>query len=141
MNPKNERGAARASAREAAFKFLYAYCLTGNADQTLREDLRAEAAGADVGYFDKITGGALGSADSLSEIIKGAVEGYALDRVYKIDLAVLMLAAYELTACSDTPAPVVINEAVELAKIYSTEKSPSFVNGILARLLPVLRPE
>lgn len=68
----------------------------------------------------------------LSEI-EGKVEGYELGRVYKVDLALIYLAITEIKFVG-TPKPVVINEILELAKIFSAEKSVSFINGILAKL-------
>ena len=67
-------------------------------------------------------------------IIKDNTEGYELDRIYKVDLAILVLAVYEIKY-QDTPKNVVVNEAVELSKKYSTDKSYSFVNGVLAKVL------
>ena len=73
--------------------------------------------------------------DNIIEIIKDNTTGYEIDRIYKVDLAILMLAICEIKFISDTPSNVVINEAVELAKKYSTEKSYSFVNGVLAKVI------
>ena len=66
------------------------------------------------------------------------IEGYTIDSMFKVDLAILMLAVNELVYYKNTPDKVVANEAVELAKKYSTEKSPSFVNGILAGIIKEL---
>ena len=69
-------------------------------------------------------------------MIKSNVVGYEVDRIYKIDLAILVLAIYELKfASGDVQPSVVINEAVELSKKYSTEKSYSFINGVLAKVI------
>lgn len=68
-------------------------------------------------------------------IIATHISGYNTDNMFKIDLAILMLAVNELVYYKETPVKVVANEAVELAKKYSTEKSPSFVNGILAGII------
>ena len=72
--------------------------------------------------------------DSLKEIISSKLIGYEIDRVYKIDLAILYLAVTELTYF-ETPFQIVINEAVELAKKFSTEKSSRFVNGVLSSIV------
>ena len=58
------------------------------------------------------------------------ISGYSIDRIYRSDFIVLMVACYELKY-TDTPFAVVINEAVELAKKYGEEKSGKFVNGVL----------
>ena len=70
----------------------------------------------------------------IEEVIEKYLVGYEKDRVYKIDLAVLSLALVEILYCK-TPAPIVINECVEIAKAYSTEKSAGFINGILASIV------
>jgi N utilization substance protein B len=62
-------------------------------------------------------------------------ENWRLDRMAAIDRNILRLGAYEMLLCPDVPAKVAINEALELAKRYSTAQSSRFVNGILDRLL------
>ena len=73
--------------------------------------------------------------ESILDVIKENTEGYDLERVYKVDLAILVLAVFELIYDKSTPQNVVINEAVELSKKYSTEKSYSFINGVLAKVV------
>ena len=59
-----------------------------------------------------------------------------IDRIYKIDLAILVLATFELKFSSEKlSASAIINEAVELSKKYSTDKSYSFINGVLAKVV------
>ena len=70
----------------------------------------------------------------LDGIIPKAATEWPIDKLNKIDLAILRLAVYELTH-SDTPPKVVIDEAVELAKEYGAESSSSFVNGVLGTIL------
>ena len=72
--------------------------------------------------------------EELMAIISNNTVGYELERIYKVDLALLLLAVYEIKF-TDTPANIVINEAVELSKKYSTDKSYSFVNGVLAKVV------
>ena len=70
----------------------------------------------------------------LDEQIDALTPDWPLERMPKLDLAVLRLGAFELIHRSSTPVAVVIDEAVELAKRFSTEDSSSFVNGVLDRL-------
>ncbi len=73
----------------------------------------------------------------ISEIdgkINSVTKGWRTDRMGKAELAILRLAVYEMLYDDDVPVKVAINEAVELAKRYGGEESPSFVNGVLARL-------
>ena len=76
-------------------------------------------------------------AEKIPEIDRQIEEvsvGWKLNRMGKVDLAILRLAAYELLYDEEIPTGVAINEAVEIAKIYGGDASPSFVNGILAKL-------
>lgn len=72
------------------------------------------------------------------ERIDGELNAYstnwALDRMARVDLALLRLAAYELLYCPDVPHNVVINEAIEIGKRFGTEETPAFINGILDHL-------
>ena len=72
--------------------------------------------------------------DEITDIISKATEGYVVKRIYKVDLAILVDAVYEINYLNE-PVPVIINEAVELAKKYSNEKSPSFINGVLSKIV------
>ena len=60
-------------------------------------------------------------------------------RLSPVDKSILRLSVYQLKFCSDIPPKVVINEAIELAKKYSTDKSPAFVNGVLDAILKKLK--
>lgn len=72
------------------------------------------------------------------EIIDGLIGKYAkdwtIDRMAKVDLAILRLSVYEILYNETIPAGVSVNEAVELAKKYSSDESPSFINGILGKV-------
>jgi N utilization substance protein B len=71
----------------------------------------------------------------IDALISEAAENWRLDRMAAIDRNILRLGAYEMMFCPEVPARVAINEALELAKRYSTAQSSRFVNGILDRLL------
>ncbi len=75
----------------------------------------------------------------LDEAIAGKAKGWSLKRMPVLDLSVLRLGAFELAHRPDVPVAVVIDEAVELAKRFSTDDSGRFVNGVLAALAPDLR--
>jgi len=79
-------------------------------------------------------------ADELDELVAAQSASWALDRMPAVDRQLLRLAAFELAERPDVPVAVVIDEAVELAKQYSTEDSSRFVNGVLAGLAAKLRP-
>jgi N utilization substance protein B len=71
----------------------------------------------------------------IDAIISQVAENWRLDRMAAIDRNILRLGAYEMLFCPEIPAKVAINEALELAKRYSTAQSSRFVNGILDRVL------
>jgi transcription antitermination protein NusB len=73
----------------------------------------------------------------IDEMISGVAENWRLDRMAAIDRNILRLGAFEMLFCPDVPTKVAINEALELAKRYSTAQSSRFVNGILDRLQAV----
>ena len=76
----------------------------------------------------------------LDEVITAHAKGWTLARMPTIDRTVLRIAGFELLARPEVPVAVVLNEAVELAKRFSTDDSGRFVNGVLSALVPVLRP-
>ena len=76
----------------------------------------------------------------LDEVITEHSKGWTLARMPTIDRTVLRIAGFELLGRADVPVAVVLNEAVELAKRFSTDDSGRFVNGVLSALVPVLRP-
>jgi len=85
-------------------------------------------------FANCLIGGINEHYDELINVIKENTVGYELERIYKVDLAILVLAVFEIKF-TETPSNIVINEAVELSKKYSTDKSYSFVNGVLAKVV------
>ena len=81
----------------------------------------------------KLATGAWEARDSLDAELSEAATGWRVERMPAVDRAILRLALFELRH-TDTPVAVVISEAVELAKEYSTQRSGAFVNGVLANL-------
>ena len=79
--------------------------------------------------------------ERLDALISEVAENWRLDRMAAIDRNILRLGAYEMIFCPEVPARVAINEALELAKRYSTAQSSRFVNGILDRVLQCQVPE
>lgn len=77
----------------------------------------------------------LSHKEELFKIIEPKLNGFSIDKVYKPDLVALLIAVYEIKYEEDIPAKVSVNEALELCKKYSTDKSAGFVNGVLASIL------
>jgi N utilization substance protein B len=72
------------------------------------------------------------------DLISAAAVRWKLSRLSHVDRAILRMSVYQLRYCEDIPCKVVINEAIEIAKKYSTEQSPRFVNGVLDAVLKKL---
>lgn len=126
----------RREARELAFQLIYEMAVTGGFNPDTRDDLLSErdndAEAAD--YVDGILVGVGKHYDELKALIVKYAKGFDFERIYKTDLALLLLACYEIKY-TDTPPAVAVNEAVELAKTYSDTKSHAFINGILASVI------
>ena len=71
----------------------------------------------------------------IDNIIEERLKNWELNRIAKIDLALLRLAVYEIRYSPDIPQGTAINEAIELAKIYGTDESPTFINGVLGQVV------
>lgn len=125
----------RRAARESVFKLIFEYSFYGTPnDDTLELMLVGSDLTEDDKNFIKSTyAGIIGSEDELKDKIARYLQTYKPERLYRPDSVVLLLAAYELSR-GEVPPAVVINEAVELAKKYGTEKSGAFVNGVLGRM-------
>ena len=128
----------RRLAREKCFKLMFEYeFLHIKNDITLEEfldddNLEQEDKDFVISEYD----GLIKHDKEICELITNNLKGYTINRIYKVDLSILKIAIYEIMFSSlKTPHSVVINEAVELAKKYSTDKSYSFVNGILASIV------
>jgi transcription antitermination protein NusB len=113
-----------ADAREEALKRLY------EADQRRS----APSVAGLGGRASALVEGVWAAKADLDAAIGAAATGWRVERMPPIDRNLLRIALWELLHRPDTPVPVVISEAVRLAKVYSTEKSGSFVNGVLSRL-------
>lgn len=125
----------RTAARESLFKLVYEYSMRNERNDLTANELCRDLAADDVMYLQTAYDGIVSKSDELRRTIGKYSQGFALDRIYKIDLAILMVAIYEIVYCDDIPDSVSANEATELAKKYSTDKSYSFVNGVLASVI------
>lgn len=88
---------------------------------------------AAVRFAEELIRGVAARIERLDEAIQEQSESWKVERMARVDRNVLRLGAYELLF-TDTPAKVIINEAIEIARTYGAEGSPAFVNGILDRL-------
>ena len=126
----------RIKARETCFKLIFEYEFLKQKNQVTLDELllSKDIEGDDAEYIVKIYEGIMQKDDELNEKIKSHLKNYTLERIFKIDLAILKLAIYEIDYLNEKPS-IVINEAVELSKKYSTDNSYKFINGLLATIV------
>lgn len=125
----------RKTARENAFKLIFEKLINDESDELGYAALTEVLDENDKNFLDALVGGVEKEKDFLKSVVSRFLRGFNIDRIYKIDLAILYVACYEILFMPDIPEKVSVNEAVELAKTYSTDKSPSFINGVLAGVI------
>ncbi len=125
----------RRMARELALQALFSVEI-GHREpaEVLDEYLSTYSESADRLFVKDLVLGTLEHVDESDATISPLLEGWTLDRLPTIDRLLLRMGTFELQHRPETPRPVVINEAVELAKRFSTEDSGRFVNGVLSAL-------
>jgi len=115
---------------------LYRWLLAGGESKSAEADV-VDMDGfdrADRVHFDALLHGGVEQAAAIDAVLTRHVDRKT-SLLSPVEHAILMIGVYELMNCVDIPYRVAINEAVELAKTFSTEKSPAFVNGLLDKLL------
>jgi N utilization substance protein B len=132
----------RRRAREFALQGLYQWQLAKTEAATIAGEL-AQAQGydkLDAGYFQQLLHGTIAAAPELEAALTPCLDR-KFSQLSPVERAILLIAGYELAHRVDVPYRVVINEAVELAKTYGGTDGYKFVNGVLDKLAPRLRPE
>jgi N utilization substance protein B len=99
------------------------------------EDYELELSKKDADYISVKSNRILEKLDEIDSMINTKAKGWTTERMSKVDLTILRLAAYEIEFDEEVPAGVAINEAVELAKKFGQEESAGFVNGVLAKFV------
>lgn len=129
----------RSELREHIFRMLFCQEFNKEGDMKEQEDLyfelNGEASDKDRSYVLDKYQAVLDKKDELDELLNQYSSGWSTNRMNKVDLSLLRLAAYEIKFDEDIPTAVAINEAVELAKKYSSDEGPAFINGILAKVV------
>ncbi|MBQ8444195.1 MAG: transcription antitermination factor NusB [Clostridia bacterium] len=124
----------RTGARELAFKLIFERLFVKES-YTFDEEFFASLTKEDDKNFAKeLVIRFEENRQEIEETVSSKLVGYSLDRVYKVDLALIYLAVTEIKYIQ-TPHQVVINEVVELSKQFSTEKSSRFINGVLSAII------
>ena len=130
----------RTRSREIALTALYLIDLRKEGDSAVVDEAlepEGEFAGASAAVIARareLVDGVLAAQEGIDAALTAAAENWRLDRMAAIDRAVLRLGVHELVHREDVPPKVAIDEAIELAKKYSTEESGAFVNGVLDRI-------
>lgn len=90
--------------------------------------------GDELDYINRVIPDLLSNIDKIDSTIQKNLKGWTMARLAKVDRQILRIAVYEFLFKDDIPPEVSINEAVEIARLYSTEESPKFINGILGSI-------
>ncbi len=141
----------RKTSRECAFKIVFTTLFKNenvgeNSDSIIDinaniniEEFSLEnnlSSSEDFSFCNSLVIKTLENKKEINDILEKNIVGYNYDRVFKVDKAILMIAICELKFMGEEGTiPVIINEAVELSKKYSSEKSYSFVNGVLSKIV------
>ena len=121
----------RVTARTHAMKLIYEWEMGGEGGEETRLNLLGAQPGEEeYAFMERMFQGVVENVAALDECIEKNARGWKLERISKVDLAILRLAAYEMSL-GKTNENIVISEAVEMARQYSGEKSPQFVHGVL----------
>ena len=132
----------RQKSREKAMELLFSMEISKNSyEETIEnfiEDYEMDLNTIDVEYIKNVVKVVTDNIEAIDEKIIQSLVNWKLDRVSKVNLTILRLAVGEMIFVEDFPGSVAINEAVELTKKYSDEKSCSFVNGVLDKVLKSL---
>ena len=127
----------RRLSRESLFKLIYAYLISKKEYDFIDDSIGfSQDSRLDFQVLKKNYDSVISNLKEIIGVIDNSLIRYRLDRIYKVDLAIMINAVYEIHySNSDKLKPAIpINEAVELAKKFSTEKSHVFINGVLASI-------
>ena len=132
----------RHQSRERALQILFQYDIHGKPGVWLDEFWNQFQATEDVRSFaEQLVSGVLGHKNDLDALIGKYATNWKVSRMQIVDRNILRLGLAELTVHPETSHKIILNEAVELAKRYSSEDAGAFVNGLLDKLRTKLRPD
>ncbi len=127
----------RKVAREVAMMLIFAHILGGENEYRCVLDqagITEEPPQEDIDFANNLVFGIEENKEQIDKLIAQSAIGWTISRMPNVDLCILRIALYEMMYRNDIPHSVSINEAVELAKRFAGEKSPSYINGILGTL-------
>lgn len=131
---------ARRRARECAVQAIYSWQISHNDILDIEASFIAEQDmdGVDMSYFRELISGVVVNSNELDSMITPYISRSLLE-LGEIEHAILRISTYELAKRHDVPYKVVINEGIELAKVFGADDSHKFVNGVLDKVAPTLR--
>jgi len=130
----------RKAARDSAFKLIYQIPFHGDNDVKLTMDNYSlseeylKLTKTDLEYVNSCVNGCFDNLNEIDDRVKKSLKNWTIERISRVNLAILRLSISEMKY-ADVPYQVSINEAVELAKKYSDDDAPAFVNGVLADII------
>lgn len=128
----------RKKSREYLLQLVYQMGITGdnaqNVFEMFMEDEEISKNNLDLEYIKTSLVGIAENKEVIEEKISAQLVNWKINRIAKVNLAILKVAVYEMMHKEDIPAKVSINEAIELCKKFSEEKSISFINGVLDKI-------
>ena len=125
----------RREAREQAFIFIFEKSF--NADMSLEELVENAQLADDTvtdEFAERLFNGVYDNIEEIDAVISNNLNGWTINRISRVTLCLLRLAAYQMQYCDDIPVSVAINESVELAKKFASEEDASYLNGVLGSI-------
>jgi transcription antitermination protein NusB len=131
----------RRKAREIALQTLYAHEVSGTDWKTAFDDNveRRKPSDEVVEYAERLVTNVVNEKANLDSLIRDRLENWTLERVSVVDRTILRIALSELLHCPEVPANVIMDEAIEIARKFSSADAGRFVNGVLDRLAREVR--
>lgn len=132
----------RRKARELAVQAVYSWQISQNSVNDIEVNFITDNSKRrfDIEYFQQLLRGVTNSVAELDLAISPHVDR-PLDDIDQVEKAILRVAIFELSDCQDVPYRVVINEAIELAKLFAADDSHKFINGVLDKAVKLIRPQ
>ncbi len=138
---KDNRIQKRREERQQALNFLFERMFRDDTIEDLYNDALDSRDEEVSDYAKKVVEGIESNLDEIDGLIQSHLKGWKINRISKIALSVMRIAVYEMKYVKSVPISVSINEAVRMAKSYSTDKDGSFVNGVLGAIAKELQGE
>ncbi|GEN32819.1 MULTISPECIES: transcription antitermination factor NusB [Aneurinibacillus] len=131
----------RHQSREKAIQVLFSIDMTQAEPKDVlanlleEEDEQPAAEAQNTEFLNELVEGTVKHQADIDRTISRYLRGWTMGRLANVDRAILRLAGYEMMYRDDIPVKVTLNEAIELAKVYGTDDSPKFINGVLSSLV------